>query len=313
MRVLLVHNPGSGDDDHAKDRLVELLAQAGHQVTYASSRGRWQLQLERHPELVAVAGGDGTVSEVARATARRGIPIAILPTGTANNIAQWFGLAGIAHADLIRGWEHATRAPLDLGVACGPWGSCEFLESVGLGLLSQMISEIDTGHSGYVNELEGRTARLAAALDVLGGVLRRAHPVECEIRMDDQVVTGQYLLVEVLNFGAAGPNLRLAPHADGADGRLDVVLVKGDERQWFETQLTAVRQDPSHAAALRVHHARTVTIRSERLPLHLDDTLWTPDSGTSPVITDVSVQPGVLTFLVPGDSQTPIRPLQWTD
>jgi diacylglycerol kinase family enzyme len=299
MRVLFVHNPGSGDDDHAREHLVELMTQAGHQVTYAHSSGHWQSLLRQDHEMIAVAGGDGTVSDVARATAHRGLPIAILPTGTANNIARWLGVAEMAHADLIGDWKHASQAPFDLGVASGPWGSSEFLESVGIGLLSGMMSEIDAGTSGYVNELDGRAARVDAALDVLADVLRRSHPIECEIQLDDQVIGGQYLLVEILNFGSAGPNLRLAPHADGADGRLDVVLVTADERQWFESQLAARRQDASHATALRVHHARNVRIRFERSVLHLDDALITPDGPSSWATADVSVQPGALTFLIP--------------
>src|SRR5687767_9681421 len=105
MRVLLVHNPSSGDDDHARERLVELICRFGHEVRYAQSKSDWRSLLEQGIELIAVAGGDGTVSEVARATAHRGIPIAILPTGTANNIARWLHLTGTPHADLIGGWE----------------------------------------------------------------------------------------------------------------------------------------------------------------------------------------------------------------
>ena len=43
------------------------------------------------PDLVVAAGGDGTVSAVARLLAGRGTPLAILPTETANNIARCVG------------------------------------------------------------------------------------------------------------------------------------------------------------------------------------------------------------------------------
>ena len=299
MRVLLVHNPSSGDDDHAREHLMNLLTGAGHQVTYETSKGRWQSGLDNGHEVVAVAGGDGTVGEVARASRWRGIPIAVLPTGTANNIAGWLGLTGIPHEDLVRGWAGAVRAPFDLGVARGPWGRYEFLESVGVGLLAGLMAEIDTGSSGYVNTLDSREARVEAALDVLEQMLAGAHPVPCEIRLDDHVCTGDYLLVEILNFGSAGPNLRLAPHADGGDGRLDVVLVEAHERKWFETRLADIRRDPSRASALRVHHAARVEIRCDRSQLHLDDTLWDADQGTQRITAEAEVEPGALTFLVP--------------
>lgn len=244
-------------------------------------------------------------------TARRGIPIAILPTGTANNIARFLGLTETSLEDLIAGWNDGHGMPFDLGVVKGPWGSFEFLESVGVGLLADLMSEIDSGSSGYVNELTGRVARVEAALDVLQSVLSRSRPAECQIQLDDEVIRGRYVLVEILNFGSAGPNLRLAPHADGADGLLDVVLVTADERQALEAQLIAMRRDElPPPPALRVRHARRVALRADAGSLvHLDDTLWTPEDGTAPLIAEAHVDAGVLTFLTPahGRATTPSK------
>jgi diacylglycerol kinase (ATP) len=302
MDVLLVHNPNSGDDDHARERLVELLGHNGHQVTYAHAKGGWRALLEQGTELIAVAGGDGTVSEVARATAHRGIPIAILPTGTANNIAGFLGLTEMTHADLIGNWKNSRHVPFDLGVVEGPWGTYEFLESVGVGLLAELMAEIDAGTSGYVNELDGRVARVEAALDVLEHMLSRSRPVACEVRLDDEVMSGDYLLLEILNFGSAGPNLRLSPHADAADGRLDVVLVRAGERRLFEAHVRDMRQDRQRPAALEMHHAQRVTVRSEgRLRVHLDDRVWTGSSETSGVTAEAFVRPAALTFVIPAD------------
>lgn len=45
-------------------------------------------------DVIVAAGGDGTVSTAARAVAGRDIPVAILPLGTANNIARSLGIEG---------------------------------------------------------------------------------------------------------------------------------------------------------------------------------------------------------------------------
>lgn len=299
MHIVLIHNPKSGDDDHEGEELVALIENAGHEVDYHHSNTGWQTALDRRPDLIAIAGGDGTVGEVVRATAGRSIPLTIFPTGTANNIAGWLGLSGVPVAELVAGWPRATLQPFDLGRAHGPWGTVRFLESVGAGLLAEMMSEIDEGAAGYVNDLSNRSTRISAALGVLERMIGRTQGVRCNIQLDDRMLSGEYLLVEVLNFGAAGPNLQLAPQAECADGKLDIVLVEAHERALLEAHLAAVRDDRADVP-LPVHHARRVTITCEPGTLHLDDQLWSPAEGHSgDVRLDATVESKALTFLVP--------------
>lgn len=297
MRVNLIHNPKSGDDDHTAEQLVTLLKRAGHQVTYFTSGNRWQIGVAGGADLLVVAGGDGTVGEVVRANPGRAIPIAILPTGTANNIASWLGLTGIPLEELVADWTRALRQPFDVGVARGPWGTFRFLESIGVGLLAGAMAEIDLGGARFVNELNSRETRLTAALEVFQHLLRGSTPLNCDIQLDERNLSGEYLLLEVLNFGAAGPNLRLAPDADGADGLLDVVSMEAHERAWLEKHWSAVASDSLNAPPLRVHHAKRVAIRCEPCTVHLDDELWTERSA--PVVAEVCVEPGAVTFLLP--------------
>lgn len=298
MRVMLVHNPKAGDDDHERDELAELLRGAGHRVDSRGSKKReWKAGLEARPDLVVVAGGDGTVSEVARGTAGSGIPVTILPAGTANNIAGSLGLVGIPHDELVRGWDTGALRPFDLGVASGSWGSFEFLESVGAGVLADLMAEIENGGATYVNELESRESRLNAAFDVLLSVVAEAQPVHCEFRLDGQALAGEYLLVEILNFGAAGPNLHLAPYADGSDGQLDIVLVEARDRSGLLRHLESRQARPLPAEVVQVHHARRLSVHCESSRLHLDDELWT--GGAGPIDVDLTLRPGALTFLVP--------------
>ena len=292
-----MHNPESGDDDHAREHLIDLIARAGHEVTYFSSKGDWHAALDPHPDLLAVAGGDGTVRKAAHAVIGQGIPIAILPTGTANNVAGYLGLSGIPHEVLVDGWANGSLHAFDLGVVHGPFGTHRFLESVGIGILAALIAEVDTGLAGYVNELDSRQARINAALDVLQIVLRRSTPIACELELDDVRVSGEYLLIEILNFGAAGPNLQLAPHADGADGMLDVALVKADQRSWLEQHVSEIRTDPSNVTLLPVRHARHVTLRCDSCTLHVDDRMWKPDGRLTAL--DATVEHAALMFVVP--------------
>src|SRR6266704_695613 len=84
MRIALIYNPKAGDDGQpdAED-LLELVRAAGHEVTQHSSQDdHLAAFLDDAPDLVAVAGGDGTVGKVAQIMLGRDIPLAALPTGT---------------------------------------------------------------------------------------------------------------------------------------------------------------------------------------------------------------------------------------
>ena len=88
MDVTLIHNPSSGDKNHSAERIRSRIEDAGHRLTYRSVADQdWDDDLGRQTDLVVVAGGDGTVGEVMKQLAGGATPLAILPAGTANNIA----------------------------------------------------------------------------------------------------------------------------------------------------------------------------------------------------------------------------------
>jgi diacylglycerol kinase family enzyme len=92
VRITLIHNPDSGNASDA-DKLVKFLRDHGHEVRYQSAKeDGWKRALKKPADLVAVAGGDGTVAKVARRMVGRGVPIGVLPSGTATNIARTLGL-----------------------------------------------------------------------------------------------------------------------------------------------------------------------------------------------------------------------------
>ena len=80
MKVLLVHNPASGDAARVSSaEIVTLIRDAGHEVAHKSSTESWDRWLDQSWDLVAVAGGDGTVGKVAASLMGRRVPLAILP------------------------------------------------------------------------------------------------------------------------------------------------------------------------------------------------------------------------------------------
>ena len=63
------------------------------------------------------------VGKVAKHLIDKHLPIAVLPMGTANNIAKTLGLSDRPLEQLIAGWSAAPRVNFDVGVASGPWNS----------------------------------------------------------------------------------------------------------------------------------------------------------------------------------------------
>src|SRR5438067_1635676 len=115
MRVTLLHNPKAGRGHPTGAELTELIRAAGHKVRYRSTKeGKYPRVLDAPADLVVAAGGDGTIRKVAVRLVGRGVPLTIIPLGTANNIATSLGICG-PPAELVAGWPRARRRKLDVG------------------------------------------------------------------------------------------------------------------------------------------------------------------------------------------------------
>src|SRR5690606_6672480 len=108
--------PTSGDASASAEELEGILADAGYQVRYQALAGEWKTNLEDPGDLVVAAGGDGTVAEALMTLAGRDVPVAILPFGTANNIAKSLRIVGET-AQIVAAWRERNPEPLDLGLA----------------------------------------------------------------------------------------------------------------------------------------------------------------------------------------------------
>lgn len=295
MRLFVLHNPSAGGADLELETLLQLLRDHGHEAVSGNLDDEdGEQELDTSFDLLVAAGGDGTVARLARTTVARQIPIAVLPLGTANNISNALHPDGPSITRLVSGWTTAVRQPFDLGVARGSWGTRTFLESVGAGLIAETIAEVDHTDGASINDVDEPALRVSAARHVSAHILERLAPVALEVDIDGKEYAGQFVLVEVLNFGAAGPNLRFTPTGDYADGLLDVVLVADEDRQQL---LEFLQRDQSQPATLPVHRARRVKICGEGCLLHLDDRLKRRREGQRMSV-EVSIQHAALTFLV---------------
>ncbi|MFZ0915399.1 MAG: diacylglycerol kinase family protein [Candidatus Udaeobacter sp.] len=141
MRIILMHNPKAGRGDHARKDLMAELANAGHHAIYQSTKkSDYKKALKKTVGVVLVAGGDGTVGKVGRELIDSGIPLGVLPLGTANNLACSLGFSA-SPEEIIVGLERGKKRAFDIGLARGLWGKRYFFESAGGGLLADYLRD----------------------------------------------------------------------------------------------------------------------------------------------------------------------------
>ncbi len=246
--------------------------------------GQASRALESDAAMVVAVGGDGTVGACAAALAGTGVPLAVIPAGSANLTANALGIPGRLELALDVAFRGRDRA-IDLGTADG----MVFVSMAGIGLDAAVVA---AAH-GLPKRLGGWTGYAAAAT---GQLLRR--PVTFTIRLDDgEPLTRRARCVTVGNSGALPGGFAVMPDARLDDGRLDVVvLAPAGPFGWVDVGYRVALGSRRDDAQLERYQARTVDITAEErgLPRQLDGEIVEPSSSLS-----VRVLPGALVVRVP--------------
>jgi diacylglycerol kinase (ATP) len=302
MKVTLIHNPDAGDDQQpSADELLGSIRHAGHTVSYQSSKDEnWQGALEQSCDIVTVGGGDGIVGTVAKNLIGQHVPIAVLPMGTANNIATTLGLIDRPLGQLIAGWATAPRVKFDVGMASGPWNLKYFIEGLGVGLFSETMYRLDATNNVDLAHLDDTGEKVKSVLQILKERLPSFTPNRLKITLDGRDMSGEYVVLEVMNISYIGPNLCLAPHANPSDGLLDVVLVSKDEQDNFSRCLSHCIEGKLPYPSLTVRKGQHLQIEWDGFTVHVDDEVWPDKASEFPISfnsIDVKVNRHALEFL----------------
>src|SRR5205823_11874232 len=128
-------NENAGSAGESRSDVAELISRVGFSVTCFSKRKRdIEKALEEPADIVAIAGGDGTVAKVAARMRPNGCPIAVLPLSTANNIAKSLGI-GRPSVELVASWHLGKLVAFYPIAADGPWGFRRIVEGIGFGAI----------------------------------------------------------------------------------------------------------------------------------------------------------------------------------
>jgi diacylglycerol kinase (ATP) len=275
--VVALHFPGLGEDIVITESEEEAIAVTRDAVA-------------RGYEIVVAAGGDGTVGTVACELLGKETALGILPLGSVMNVARML--------DIPRDLEGAAAIiatgdvrTIDVGEAKGQI----FFEGGSVGLNAAVFREAQ-----QADRDSGRYRALWAAL----WVLLRYRPPRMVLHLDDRVLTTRALAVAVANGPYAGLGFTVAPDAEIADGKFDVVIFS----RFSRTEL--IRHFVSIAFGRRRYSAKVATYRTSwvriegvhPLPCRADG----HDLGSTPV--EYAVRPGALRVVAPATERRAIAP-----
>lgn len=231
IRVHVVVNPAAGQD-------TPVLAALN--AAWPADRVSWDVSITQAPgdacrqaadavdagcDIVAVVGGDGTVSEVARALLDGTVPLCILPGGTGNAVAQELGIpCDVREAAELVIAPDARRSRVDV-MRGETW--CSLLR-VGVGLDADVIGSA-------TRELKDRFGWLAYALSGLSA-LPDARPWHARLTIDGRTIETECFAVLAVNMGRLGRGgARLPGAVDPRDGLSDLFIVRSTDLRALAT------------------------------------------------------------------------------
>src|SRR5215468_11200330 len=237
--------------------------------------------------LVFAAGGDGTVRACAEALAGSGVPLAIVPLGTANLTARALGVPTRADRAVDAGFGGRDRT-IDLARVEGEDGAW-FTAMAGLGLDAAVVAAAG----------EQLKRRFGWAAYAAAGMRKLTTPLhDFTVRLDDaEPLRRRARSVVVANAGLLPGGFTLLPGARLDDGLLDVgILAPSGAWDWIRLAGRVLARDRRPDRALQRLQARRVRISAEGvLPRQVDGEIISPGRALS-----VSVCPRALVVRLPG-------------
>lgn len=259
VAVLVGPSSGKGRGPAAAAELTALLPSA---VLLTGTSREHALQLAREAvqgglDVLVAIGGDGTAHLALQAVAGTSTALAVVPTGTGNDLAVCLGVPSDVAAT-VAAIRAADITAVDAVQVGGGWFACV----------------LGTGFDAAVNERANRMRwpRGRRRYDVATLLeLRTYRPRRLVLTLDGVRQEHQVMLVAVGNASSYGGGMRMCPDADLTDGLLDVVVVGP------LTRLRLIRLFPRvfkgthvHDPSVTVHRAREVVLEGEPLTVYAD-------------------------------------------
>lgn len=268
-RVLLLINRHAGRGGTDLERIGDVLTAGGLRVeTHAFAK--------KHPipdvireragdaDCVVIGGGDGTINTAIPALLDSGLPLGILPLGTANDLAHTLGIGDdpLAAARIIVAGRTRT---LDLGEANGHL----FLNVASIGLGAELADAVPTA----MKRRWGTLAYAAAAF----WRLARARRFSATLVHDGRTERIRTLHIAIGNGGRHGGGLIVSAAAEPDDGLLHLCSLEARRGWQLLPLLPALRRgDQGTRRDVRSFATTALDIRTRHpMPVNLDGAVAT--------------------------------------
>jgi diacylglycerol kinase (ATP) len=269
--------------------VVERLVAEGYEVAMLREANIELLRREAESAVangtdgLVVVGGDGMVSLGVNLLATTDVPLGIVPAGTGNDFARGLGLPYDDPAAATEALVAAlARPPRRVDAALVSHGE----------LRTWVACVISTGFDAVVNERANRMTRPRGPSRytlALARELATFRPRTYTITVDGVRREQRAMLVSIANNASLGGGMQIVPHADLADGLLDVLIVHPLSR----TGLVAVF--PKVFAGEHIGHPAVEFLRGRRISIDADDIVAYGDGERlGPLPIDVEVVPGAV-------------------
>jgi diacylglycerol kinase (ATP) len=295
-RVVVIFNADAGrkaglptntiDEDAIRTAMRE--HGLGEDLFLSASKAEADARIDRAmhdgADVVAAAGGDGTVHSVAFRLMGTATALGILPGGSAMNVGRSLGIPRELDPAMALLASGPIRA-IDVGEAAGK----PFLEMASIGLNADIFEVAEHAEGGRPGEL----------ISVIREAVRM-RPTRLRLELDGREVRTRALGLAVAIGPYAGVGISVAPEARLDDGRFDVVVFEGFRRLELLMHLMGAlggRRPDRRLTTYRAAHVRVTTRRP--LPVRVDS----DDAGTTPI--DLSVKRGQLRVVAPGRKPAP--------
>lgn len=287
LRALLLINRGSRQGEQNAQRARELLEALGVTVVPGRCERPEDLpeavsEFRESVDIIVLGGGDGTLNLAAEAVMRSGLPMGVLPLGTANDFARTLLIPDDLEAacrNIVDGVLH----PVDLGQC----NAVYFLNVASIGLAAR------------AREYRSDTAkRWFGALGYAGNVIsafRDTAPFQAEIRFGDQCHQLRSIQLAIGNGRYFGGGLAVASDAALDDGRLDLYSLEPQPTWSMIAMLPALVRGPDKSIqGVQLFEATEFRVATGRpMPINTDGELLTETPATFRVL------PRALTVKVP--------------
>ena len=226
-KIKFIINPSSGRQSSEKkiDALSKLLLDDGYILSRYFTEDKHDAMKEtikaseENWDLIVECGGDGTVNEVIEGIMKSKIktPIAILPSGTVNDFANYLGIPKNSY-DYFQMIKNGKLINVDVGKL-----NNEYFANVAAGGFLTSI--------GHQVNIDSKTifGRLAYYFEGAREItLDGFNPKPFKVRITSEEYTNEeeILLFIVSNSSSIGGFKRLAPEANINDGLLDVIIIR---------------------------------------------------------------------------------------